>query len=105
MNAHSKQEMREKARSTYREHYELVRRVTPKNRLLEYKLGSGWKPLCQFLGKPIPDVPFPKVNETDAFQEKVDIVIRRRLKSILEKILIFAIPCFILGVAWWLAYL
>jgi len=27
------------------------------------KLGVGWGPLCEFLGKPVPDVACPKVNE------------------------------------------
>lgn len=30
--------------------------------VLHYKITDGWKPLCQFLGKPIPDVEFPNVN-------------------------------------------
>ncbi|KAF2195141.1 hypothetical protein K469DRAFT_722441 [Zopfia rhizophila CBS 207.26] len=34
------------ARETYRNHYEMVRRKVPKERLLEYKLGSAWDPLC-----------------------------------------------------------
>ena len=32
--------------------------------------GDEWEPLCQFLGKPIPDVPFPHLNRrpnTDIF--------------------------------------
>lgn len=27
---------------------------------------DGWKPLCDFLGKPIPDEPFPHANEAAA---------------------------------------
>lgn len=100
MKAYSKEEMRARARPTYREHYELVRRVTPKDRLLEYHLGSGWEPLCTFLGKPIPDVPFPKSNETDMLLEKVGIIIRRRLVVVLTKALMLVIPFLILVAAW-----
>ena len=101
MKAYSKEEMRARARPMYREHYELVRRVTPKDRLLEYQLGSGWEPLCTFLGKPIPDIPFPKSNETDMLLEKVGIILRRRLKVVLRKASMIAVSFLILVTAWW----
>lgn len=31
-------------------------------RLLEFDVRQGWEPLCGFLGKPVPDVPFPAEN-------------------------------------------
>ena len=40
-------------------------------RLLTYELGAGWEPLCRFLGKSVPDVPFPQSNTTQDFQEFV----------------------------------
>ena len=72
-------ELRANIKDVYREHYATVRRVTPKERLLEYKLGSGWEPLCHFLGKEIPDVPFPRLNETEAHNEKLYIIWRRSI--------------------------
>ena len=47
---------RANAKATYLAHNEMVKRVTPKDRLLVFKLEEGWKPLCSFLGKPVPDV-------------------------------------------------
>ena len=38
------------------------------SRVLVYQVSQGWEPLCQFLDKPIPDVPFPNVNSRKAFQ-------------------------------------
>jgi tetratricopeptide (TPR) repeat protein len=37
----------------------------PKDRFLELDLGAGagWAPLCDFLGKPVPAVPFPWTNK------------------------------------------
>lgn len=26
---------------------------------------EGWAPLCKFLGKPMPDEPFPQVNDAE----------------------------------------
>lgn len=48
------------------QHNEYVRKIVPKERLLEVELGSGWEPLCRFLGKPIPTEPFPHANEAAA---------------------------------------
>jgi len=45
------------------------------DRLLTYHLGDGWEPLCRFLGKPVPDAPFPHTNSSadfDAMMAKVN---------------------------------
>ncbi|KAJ7167412.1 P-loop containing nucleoside triphosphate hydrolase protein [Mycena crocata] len=51
-------------------HYEEVRKMTPKDKLLQFSVKDGWEPLCKFLGKDIPEVPFPRVFETRAFKEQ-----------------------------------
>lgn len=92
MGVHSKEEMRSKAKEKYREHYAQVRRLVPKERLLEYKLGSGWEPLCAFLGREVPDVDFPKVNETASMHEKMSIIARRGLKNLAKRALLWVGP-------------
>lgn len=62
---------RAKAKDGYREHYALIKKLVPKEQLLVYQLGSGWQPLCVFLGKEVPDVGFPHVNETEELKERV----------------------------------
>jgi hypothetical protein len=51
---------RDNVMSRYDEWYSKVPAVVPKDQLLEYDVSMGWEPLCKFLGKEIPDVPFPK---------------------------------------------
>ena len=46
----------------YSNHYSHIRSVVPSSRLLEYTLEDGWEPLCQYLGKPVPNVPYPHEN-------------------------------------------
>jgi len=69
------------AKKRYIEYYDEVRSLVPKERLLEYRVGEGWESLCRFLGKDVPAEPFPKVNDTQAFQDqikkRVDAVLRR----------------------------
>ena len=50
-------------RKGYDIHLENVRNSVPKERLLEFNVKEGWEPLCKFLELPIPDMPFPHVND------------------------------------------
>ncbi|KAK8062180.1 hypothetical protein PG997_014277 [Apiospora hydei] len=43
-----------------------VKSVVPKEQLLVMSLKEGWDPLCKFLDKPVPEEPFPKVNDAAA---------------------------------------
>jgi hypothetical protein len=40
----------------------MIRGLVPPDRLLEWDIKDGWGPLCSFLDKPIPSVPFPHAN-------------------------------------------
>lgn len=53
--------------SVYKRHVEDVQAVFGADRLLTYELGSGWDPLCRFLGRDVPPAPFPTGNDTKAF--------------------------------------
>lgn len=62
-------ENRTKLREGFVQHYKRVRSIVPKDNLLEHRPQDGWEPLCKFLGKPVPDEPYPCVNQGDnAFQ-------------------------------------
>lgn len=77
----------------------MVRRVTPKDKLLVFNLSDEWAPLCKFLDKPIPDVPFPRVNETAAAQEMVTAYILQSYKRVLIKFATVALPVVFIVVA------
>ena len=47
---------------------EVIDSVSPE-RLLVYQVREGWAPLCDFLGQPIPDTPFPRVNGREEFHD------------------------------------
>ena len=79
------------AKKVYLEMHEEVRQIVPKDRLLEYKLGQGWEPICNFLGKDVPPMPFPHVNEGAEFAERQKLLgaqtIRRIAKNFLPSLL------------------
>ncbi|KXJ90332.1 hypothetical protein Micbo1qcDRAFT_164884, partial [Microdochium bolleyi] len=69
--ARSAAELRANARLGYEAYYDRIREVVPEGRRLEYTLGSGWEPLCAFLGVDVPQgVEFPRLNGQEAHSEK-----------------------------------
>jgi hypothetical protein len=44
---------------------ERVIESVPAERLLVFRAKDGWEPLCAFLGVPVPDAPYPRVNSRD----------------------------------------
>lgn len=60
---------RDHAISLYERNTAEVQAAFPPERLLTYTVGDGWEPLCAFLGKPVPDTPFPRTNSTEQFHQ------------------------------------
>lgn len=63
--------------AVFKAHIEEVKRVVPPERLLVYEVKQGWEPLCRFLEVPVPETPFPHVNDTETFQQNM----RQRLRK------------------------
>jgi hypothetical protein len=42
----------------------------PADDLLVFDVAEGWAPLCAFLDVPVPDQPFPRVNDTPEFRAR-----------------------------------
>ncbi|KAM3554159.1 hypothetical protein MY1884_006280 [Beauveria asiatica] len=61
--------IKDNARRTYDEYYRNIRERIPADRRLEYTMGDGWEPLCAFLGNKVPDVPFPRLDDS-AYREQ-----------------------------------
>ena len=55
----------------------MVRKLVPKERLLEYRIEDGWGPLCEFLGEDVSLLEgeeFPKGNSAEDFVRANDLV-------------------------------
>jgi hypothetical protein len=61
---------RDAAIAAYEAHNAKVRASVPRERLVEWSAKDGWDPLCAALGVPVPSVPFPHANTTDAFNAR-----------------------------------
>lgn len=55
--------------SRFCEHNEDVKRTVPPEKLLVFSVKEGWAPLCEFLDVPVPDEPFPHVNDRQSFKK------------------------------------
>ncbi|KAI1840115.1 hypothetical protein JX266_013680 [Neoarthrinium moseri] len=58
-------------REAYRRQNEVVREAAKGRRFLEYETGSGWGPLCEFLGVDVPEVPYPRSDDWVAYKQEV----------------------------------
>ena len=55
----------------FNEWNEQVKAEIPANRLLVFEVKQGWEPLCQFLGVPVPEEPFPHLNDTQSYVDRL----------------------------------
>lgn len=64
-------EDRDFAIACFQRHSEEVCAEIEDERLLVYDVKDGWEPLCRFLGRPIPDTPFPRTNSRRSLRAAV----------------------------------
>lgn len=55
----------------FRRHTDEVIAAIPPERLLVYEVGSGWEPLCAFLGVSVPGEPYPSENSRADFATRI----------------------------------
>ena len=59
--------------SVFNEHIAEVKRTVPPEKLLVFEVKEGWEPLCRFLEVPVPDKPFPRLNDSAAFRRQASL--------------------------------
>ncbi|KAJ7258165.1 P-loop containing nucleoside triphosphate hydrolase protein [Mycena rebaudengoi] len=78
----------EDAKARFCAHYESVRCVVPKEKMLEYQVGEGWTRLCEFLEKDVPDIPFPRKNDAKLLKEMSDAAMRAKYRQVALRVLL-----------------
>ncbi|MBA3944141.1 MAG: sulfotransferase family protein [Herpetosiphonaceae bacterium] len=69
---HDRFEDKAYAISVFNRHNAEVQRTVPAEKLLVYNVKEGWAPLCAFLNVPVPDGPFPHLNDRASIQRDFD---------------------------------
>lgn len=73
-------------RDAYVKHNKRIQEIVPPERLLLWGPQDGWGPLCKFLGKSIPEVPVPYVNESKQWTNHRKESMVLELRYIIKKI-------------------
>lgn len=72
--------------AAYERHVADVRANAPGGRLLEWRPGDGWGPLCEALALPVPKEPFPHANSREeflaTFRDGPDVVVKSKDSTI-----------------------
>jgi hypothetical protein len=61
---------RDHAVAVFEQHIANVQSVCPPGRLLVFDVAEGEEPLCSFLDVPIPNRPFPRLNDARSVQRR-----------------------------------
>ena len=51
-----------------RRHLQMLKDNLPQDKMLFYDVSSGWEPLCEFVGVPVPDESFPNADDWKKFK-------------------------------------
>lgn len=98
-------DMRRTAKTRYKQHYTEIRAAVPKDRLLEFRLEDGWEPFCEFLGKKVPDVPFPvknkRVEHVTRVRHKQNMFFKHVALAFVKKTTIYSLGVGIVGWTVW----
>ena len=71
-----------------------------KGRFLEFEAKQGWGPLCEFLGKEVPEEAYPRTNDTASFNETFNLARNRLIWARIKKAFVVLSP--ITVAAWYL---
>ncbi len=64
---------RDAAMAAYERHLDEVRSSVDRERLVEWRPGEGWEPLCSAIGVTIPQEPFPHENRREDFRARIGL--------------------------------
>jgi hypothetical protein len=66
----------------YDRHVREVQESIAPDSLLTFNVKAGWQPLCDFLGVPVPDGPFPRVNDAGETREMIQYLMEHGFESV-----------------------
>merc|ERR1712187_847527 len=75
-----------------------VKSTVPPEKLLVHEAKDGWKPLCDFLGVPVPDEPYPKAPNDREFMQRMFFSLDMLGKYFPHILAIVLIALFFLGI-------
>lgn len=75
------------------EHNNNVRSLVPPVRFLEHRATDGWEPLCDFLGKAVPqDKAYPNTNDVKSFLSRFQAMNKEIFTQVIGSLIMRALP-------------
>jgi hypothetical protein len=70
--------------------------------LLEFNSQDGWEPLCKYLGKEVPEEPYPHINDADSTIAIHRFIWRIALLTAAKAVVMkWILPGGAVAAAWW----
>ena len=88
----------------FHEYYKEIRSLVPPGQLLEFRVSSGWGPLCEYLGRPVPSTPFPCSNDSEYFVDRCRTQNRKQMMNVLFRALVVGVPVLAAAISATVAY-
>ncbi len=92
------------AEHAYRDHYEKLEEKlkATKRPYLDWEARDGWGPLCEFLGRQVPDIEFPEENKRDAHDMNIERLMEKKVRAAMFR-LALCVTCLvaIMLAFWW----
>ncbi|KAF2857160.1 hypothetical protein K470DRAFT_12862 [Piedraia hortae CBS 480.64] len=85
----------------FREHYEHIRGIVPDEKRYDMRVGEGWVGLCKFLGKDVPNVEYPRVNDREAFAKALKVFVNAAVKRLVVRVVRIGVFAAVVGVGVW----
>ncbi|KAF4445676.1 hypothetical protein F53441_10625 [Fusarium austroafricanum] len=98
------EEARKNAKETYERHHRTIREMVDEDQLLEYRMGDGWEPICEFLEKPVPEQEFPHVNEAAELRRLIADKIKRNIIEVATVAIPWIGGVAAMGAGFWVVY-
>jgi hypothetical protein len=83
----------------YHQHISWLKKLVPEDGLFFVDVKDGWRPLCEALGKEVPDQPFPNLNDAEAID---NFAAKMVMKGLQRWGVIIGAAATLGGTAWWL---
>jgi hypothetical protein len=82
----------------YNDHITEVKATVPADQLLVYSVDQGWGPLCTFLGLPVPNTPFPNVNDLKEMKQGIANIAKGAY--VVLGVIAFLLATLVYGLVW-----
>ena len=93
------QDFPQSGKKVFTEHNDFVRSLVPPVRFLEHRATDGWGPLCNFLGKAVPqDKEYPNTNDIKSFLSRFQAMNKEIFTQVIGSLMVRVLPVVVITI-------